>query len=471
MAEEKPSHELPALAQSLEEIKPLHQLCREGRLYEVEYWISEGKPFQAAPAAIAKGSRPKTALQIAIETGQHSLVHLLLSRGYQLELEKYQPLDLALAARRWDLFDLLLERGADLKSVDVYTLLDTYNAELYERFMAAGYDLTKRHEMASILGYGTSNRPLLGFVKRHREKDPKIQEELNLALRYHVRKENEKGVALCLWAGADAHARTSEVSDNPETETDNEPTGWSAIDEAVSTGSLSILQRLGPDPCRDNFEDLYRYAENGSIISFLSTIQSPKDITSILNSQLWWVAKSFPFSSPRGTGAVEAVLACKVRWNETDPQRLGHIRRSLLKVRDYELRTIMTRLKRPDVCSPETYHKLISTPSIQARLLALGLWKKPVSEKDRRREELAMLLRRYDRTALYEQIWSRPAQQVAKSYGVSVPRFRKVCRRLKIPVPPRGYWARVQNGYSMKTPALPELSSCTHYKSQKMPQN
>ncbi len=119
MAEEKISRELLALAQSAEELKPLNQLCREGRLYEVEQWVSEGKPLQAAPIVIAKGSRPKTALQIAIETGQHSLVQLLLSRGYQLELEKYQPLDIALAARRWDLFDLLLEWGADLKSVDV----------------------------------------------------------------------------------------------------------------------------------------------------------------------------------------------------------------------------------------------------------------------------------------------------------------------------------------------------------------
>lgn len=98
------------LAQSLEEIKPLHQLCREGRLYyEVERWISEGKPLQIAPEAIVKGTRPKTALQIALETGQHSLAMLLLSKGYKLELERYRPLDVALDARRWDLFDLLLE--------------------------------------------------------------------------------------------------------------------------------------------------------------------------------------------------------------------------------------------------------------------------------------------------------------------------------------------------------------------------
>jgi hypothetical protein len=41
-------------------------------------------------------------------------------------------LDLPLQSRRWDLFDLVLERGGDLKSVDVYSVLGTHNAELYE---------------------------------------------------------------------------------------------------------------------------------------------------------------------------------------------------------------------------------------------------------------------------------------------------------------------------------------------------
>ena len=75
-------------------------------------------------------------------------------------------------SRRRDLFDLLLEWGGDLKSVDVYTVLDPYNVELYERFGAAGYDLTERHEMASMLGHSTRNRPHLGFVRRHRNEDP-----------------------------------------------------------------------------------------------------------------------------------------------------------------------------------------------------------------------------------------------------------------------------------------------------------
>jgi hypothetical protein len=149
--------------------------------------------------------------------------------------------------------------GADLKSADVDTVLNTYNVELYERFRAAGYDLTERHAMGSTLGHGTRNRPLLGFVKRHRTEDPKIQTELNIAIGYHVREGNERGVSLCLWAGADPHSPAPNVelsiSENADPEDEEEGfIGWSAIEEAASHGHLSILTRLGPDPARDDFD-------------------------------------------------------------------------------------------------------------------------------------------------------------------------------------------------------------------------
>lgn len=339
MAEDQNPNWHRSLAQSPEDVRAFHQMCREGRLYEVERWIAEGKPFQVAPQATPKNTRPKTALQIALETGQHSLVVVLLSKGYQVELERYSPLDLALQARRWDLFDLLLEWGADLRSADVYTVLNTYNVELYERFRAAGYTLTERHEMASILGHGTSNRPLLGFMKRYRGEDRKIQHELDIALGYHVREGNEKGVNLCLWAGADAHAPTpdpdSDLSQNADTEEGEELfTGWSAIERAASEGHLTILKRLGPDPTRDNFDNLYRYAKNGSVIAFLATIKPPKDLTSILSCHLQWMGISFPWAIRTGTGTIEALLSCRVQWEEANPERVADIGRSILKVSD-----------------------------------------------------------------------------------------------------------------------------------------
>jgi hypothetical protein len=53
-----------------------------------------------------------------------------------------------------------------------------------------------------------------------------------------------------------------------------------------------------------------------------------------------------------------------------------------------------------------------------------------------------VLMARYDREKLYEEVWSLPMQQVARGYGVSDVAIGKTCRNLYIPVPGRGYWAK-----------------------------
>jgi hypothetical protein len=457
------------LACSLDDLQPLHQFCREGRLYDVERWIAEGRPLQVTPEVIPKSARPKTALQIAFETGQHSLASLLLRSGYRLDLERYRPLDLVLQARRWDLFDLLLERGSDLKSVDPYTVLNTYNVELYDRFRAAGYDLTQGHEMGSILGQGTSNRPLLGFLKRHRSEDPKFQTELNIALGYHARAGNERGVALCLWAGADPHAPAPNPSlgirDDSSEDEEDRFVGWSAVEEAAMAGHLEILKKLRPDPARDNVDRLYQYAKSESVIAYLATIQPPKDLTSALSWHIRWMVDPWPWSSRWGSsGTVEKLLTCGGRWEESDPKKIAQVRSSLVKAREYELKAIFRHLRRPDVCAPETLEELVRTPKMQEKLIACGFVRKPLSERERRREEaarrqyeIARLSRRYDRKTLYAQVWAKPVQEMAKSYGISGVALAKTCRKLEIPVPPRGYWAQVRNGQKIKRPPLPEL--------------
>lgn len=63
----------------------------------------------------------------------------------------------------------------------------------------------------------------------------------------------------------------------------------------------------------------------------------------------------------------------------------------------------------------------------------------------------------YDRGAVYERVWSQPVRDVAKGYGISGVRLGKVCRALSIPVPPRGYRARVRSGEAVRKPALPSM--------------
>src|SRR5205823_9602837 len=135
------------------------------------------------------------------------------SNRYDPNQELNCPLDLALRARRFDLVNLLLEWRADPHSVDLGDLFDTYNSDLFKRFQDLGVDLTTGHALAEALADHTSNRPLFGFTKRHREGHPKIQTELNIALAHHVSEENEKGVHLCLWAGANPHAPAPNLRD------------------------------------------------------------------------------------------------------------------------------------------------------------------------------------------------------------------------------------------------------------------
>lgn len=45
---------------------------------------------------------------------------------------------------------------------------------------------------------------------------------------------------------------------------------------------------------------------------------------------------------------------------------------------------------------------------------------------------------------------------LAPKYGVSAVFLKRVCARLNIPCPPRGYWARKQSGQRLKTPPLPK---------------
>ncbi len=60
------------------------------------------------------------------------------------------------------------------------------------------------------------------------------------------------------------------------------------------------------------------------------------------------------------------------------------------------------------------------------------------------------------REKLYEEVWAEPMLKVAARYGVSSSFLARVCRRMNVPCPPRGYWARKNAGLTSKAPPLPD---------------
>jgi len=65
---------------------------------------------------------------------------------------------------------------------------------------------------------------------------------------------------------------------------------------------------------------------------------------------------------------------------------------------------------------------------------------------------------RYERVKLYQEVWTEAVTIVAKRYGISDVALRKICKKLAVPLPSLGYWARVAAGKNPPTPPLPKYS-------------
>jgi hypothetical protein len=64
---------------------------------------------------------------------------------------------------------------------------------------------------------------------------------------------------------------------------------------------------------------------------------------------------------------------------------------------------------------------------------------------------------RVTREELYEQVWETPMQHLASRYGLTGNGLAKICDRLSVPYPYRGYWAKKAANKPVKRLALPAL--------------
>jgi hypothetical protein len=65
------------------------------------------------------------------------------------------------------------------------------------------------------------------------------------------------------------------------------------------------------------------------------------------------------------------------------------------------------------------------------------------------------------REELYELVWSEPMVRLATRFALTDVALAKTCKRMGIPVPPRGYWRRKETGYRVGRPTLPPLKPGT----------
>jgi hypothetical protein len=64
--------------------------------------------------------------------------------------------------------------------------------------------------------------------------------------------------------------------------------------------------------------------------------------------------------------------------------------------------------------------------------------------------------REITREELHQLVWSKPSRTLAREFGLSDVGLAKICRKLGVKKPPRGFWAKVVSGMRIKKPPLGE---------------
>jgi hypothetical protein len=365
------------------EAKELVALCRAGKLYDVEKSLVARESLDISAAA--KRGRQRTLLEIAVETGFHSLVELIAKRDNS-QSSKNAALREAVSSRRLDLVELLLVNGADIQSIPLADVLLGWEPKMIRFFLDHGANPIDGRPFADAFGakVRTALRAFVEYRRAHPELATQLQEQLDCALRHFCGEGNLKWVSLLTWAGGDARSRGpslwKQYTEDPECYT-------SGLEEACHSENLDVLKRLKPDPNRDNLSELLDNAATSSrkaVLEYLLGIganpnDKPNGGSSSLETTLWHLnfAGFDPYGSKRlklkyevssDLDCVRELLAHGATWNPDDTYHVTSLRRTLLECEPAVTIDLLQMFRKHNACPAERVHRLLGTPRMKEHL-------------------------------------------------------------------------------------------------------
>lgn len=374
-------------ANTQEEIQPLLELCKAGKLFEVQEWIAAGNVVNP-PIYANHRVRHHSPLETAVERGFHSLVKVLLEGGAAIEATGYDgPVEKALNMRRLDLIQLFVKHGYDVKSTSMASVFDSWDPDIMEFFTENGADVETGNPMAYALC--SRIRTALRIFKKHKARYPSFQEQANIALRYHCKEGNLKWVSIMLWAGADPYAPGTddytETLDNPEED------GLSALGYAALRDHFDIfrLKKVRLDPAHPVAQEVMRRidCEEGFDVlhGLLQKGMNPNDQETGGCSAISRLVNGTGFDlflhnwrchrDRKGAGdcqqcrekikLIHVLAKHGAKWVPKDTSEINEARRSLLKlIPDYTVEFVWIMAKY-QACSRSVIEQLLRTPSIK----------------------------------------------------------------------------------------------------------
>lgn len=363
--------------------RQLIALCRLGRLYEIEKWITAGRSLDISGAK--KRGRQTTLLEVAVETHFHSMVELIAKHETRAQA-KTDALEAAIASKRLDLVELLLAHGADIKSVPFADVLLTWNPKLIRFFLDRGADVLTDRPFAEAFRarVRTALRPFVEYKRAHPEIAAELQEQLDCALRHFCSEGDLKWVSLLMWAGADPRSKGPAL----EKECTNDPECYtSGLEQASYSENVDVLKRLKPDPARDNLGELLDHAAflcRKPIIEYLLELGAPVNdrpnggsaaLDNVLNHLSIsgydaWGSKRLKskYQLSRELDCIQLLLERGAIWNPDESYGMTSARRSLLECEPAVTIELLQMFRKHNACPAERVHKLLGTPRMRTHL-------------------------------------------------------------------------------------------------------
>lgn len=457
-----------------EDAKTLLKLCHEGRLYEIEKWIADGRPLDIP----AKHGR---LLQVALQTRFYSLIELLVKHESN-QSSKNAALADAVSLHRLDYIELLVENGAEVKSVPFSHVLLEWNPHIFRFFLEHGADPVEGSPFAVAFSnkIRTALGPFVELKRTHPELTAELQEQVDSALRYFADKGDLKWVSLMMWAGASPRSLGPKAEDNHKEDPEYFTT---ALKEACYSGNVDVLRKLKPDPERDNLAELLHCAAalgRSNALRYLLEIgaqpnDKPNGGSSAVDQALWQLSYG-PFYSyrtkalrsryevSRGLDSVRELVGRSAIWNPNDHSAFNDLRRALYGCEPEVTIELLQIFKKHNACPLDRLKELLNKPRMKEHLASQTYWLTRLGLKYEEKRSSkdwtppAHLLAQYNRGELYEKVWSEPMRILAQQYGVSDVYLARVCRLLRVPLPGLGYWAKKSAGKpTKKRPPLPPL--------------
>jgi hypothetical protein len=360
------------------DLKALHRLVQAGKLFAVQDWIKAGKPLR-----LPAGNQPMTSvLYAAVETGFHSLVEELLRAGGWSAPELSAALELARELRRFDLAELLGQRGARPKPMDFETSCDKLDLFMMEQQLRAGTNPNDGNVFAQVLD-SKKARPLLGFFRQFRAEFPALEDQAALALAAAVKNRQVRWVALLVWAGADPFRPVPNSLDEAFPVDSDDCT--TAAQEAAWINNPEILKVLHLKPTPAQALDLLSslsYRHDAKFFQHLLAIiprelinDTPRASSKVLESLVdQYPHRNFITNVPdekanaENLQCLELLLNAGARWNPP-PEEHRSARRNLLGHDPrYIVQLLRLLLYTPNAANLESFLELCHSQTLKAKI-------------------------------------------------------------------------------------------------------